>query len=397
MPQERLPEIGLLWAQFASYHIDRVGCVARRLAGRFDVVAVEVATSSLVYGWQPSGPVDGARKLTLFPGQVYEQIHWLKRLRALWKALKHCKVVFVGVGYDQPDIICLSWLLRLTGKRVVMMTDSKFDDRTRFVLREAAKQLVLSAYDSAIVAGRRQQAFVRMLGFTGRRRVLPGYDTVSVDRLRALAANELSNPPAHAAREFIFVGRFVPKKNLLRMIEAYAIYAKRAGAEAHRLRLVGSGVMEPEMRELIEQLGIAHLVTFVGFLPDTEIPAQIARSLALLLFSTEEQWGLVVNEAVALGVPVITSFAVGSCDAMVRNWRNGFIVESAGVEGMARAMELVARGEDQWKRMSGESHARAWLGDCERLADAVEELVASGNPQAAEMIERFETVLAESV
>lgn len=397
MAQQRLPELGLVWTQFASYHIDRVDAVARRMAGRYDVVAVEVATASLIYDWQPSGDVSGARKTTLFPGQIYEDIGWFRRLVALWKVLSGTKVVLLGVGYDQPDIICLSWLLRLRGRKVIMMTDSKFDDRPRFVLREAMKQLVLSCYSHVIVAGRRQQAFVQMLGFRGRRRVLPGYDTVSIERMRSLAAQHLANPPAFTKRDFIFVGRFVPKKNLLRMIDAYACYAARAGAGAHGLRLVGAGPEEAAMRERIAQLGIAHLVIFVGFLPDTEIPAQIAQSLALLLLSTEEQWGLVVNEAVALGCPVITSFAVGSCDALVRNWRNGFVLESSAVEGMARAMALVASSEHEWQRMSEESETRAWLGDCERLADAVEELVAPGNPNAAMMIERFEKVLAESV
>ena len=52
--RHKLPTIGLLWAQFAPYHIDRCEAVAERLAGKAEVLAVEVATGSAIYG---PGPV----------------------------------------------------------------------------------------------------------------------------------------------------------------------------------------------------------------------------------------------------------------------------------------------------------------------------------------------------
>ncbi len=391
MSQYSIPRIGVIWAQFASYHVDRVEAVGRRLAPGWEVLAVEVATASRTYQWQPSGKIDAARKLTLFPGQVYDDIPWHRRLRAQWAALRGCRVVFVGIGYDQPDILCLGWLLRLAGCKVVMLTDSKFDDRPRWVLREAGKALLLRCFNAAIVAGRRQRDFVRMLGFGGRRPILPGMDTISVARVRSLARRELDRPMPFAAREFVYVGRFVPKKNLLRMIEAYAGYVRQAGGQAHGLRLVGAGPLEPAMRDLISRLGIAERVRFDGFLPDAEIPTILASALALVLLSTEEQWGLVVNEAVALGVPVIASFAVGAGDALVRSGGNGFLVESGAVEGMAAAMAQLAASAAQWQALARASAERGWLADAERFADAVEVLVGDeGAAAAAGQIARFE-------
>lgn len=397
MPHHCLPRIGLIWAQFASYHIDRAEAVGRRLAGEWEVIAVEVATASRTYQWQPSGMVDAARKLTLFPGQVYEDIPWHRRFWAQWSALRDCRVVFVGIGYDRPDVLCLGWLLRLTGRKVVMLTDSKFDDRPRWVLREAGKALLLRCFHAAIVAGRRQRDFVRMLGFGGKRPILPGLDTIGIERVRSLARRELEHPLPFAERKFVFVGRFVPKKNLLRMIEAYARYVGRAGEQAHGLRLIGAGPLEPAMRELTDRLGIAGRVRFDGFLPDVMVPPVLAGALALILVSTEEQWGLVVNEATALGVPIIASFPVGASDALVRGGDNGFLVEAGAVGGMAAAMAQVASNEAQWQRLSEASAARGWLADAERFADAVEVLVvAPGATRAAQRIARFEQVLDEA-
>ena len=74
--------VALLFAQFSAYHIDRCEAVARRFAGRAEVLAVEVATTSATYAWEVSGAVAGARKLTLFPGASYERVGWPRRLWA---------------------------------------------------------------------------------------------------------------------------------------------------------------------------------------------------------------------------------------------------------------------------------------------------------------------------
>ena len=132
----------MLWAQFADYHADRCEAVARHLDGRAVVVAVEVATASQTYAWAPSRDLALARKITLFPGQVLETIGLWKKLWAQFMALRQCDVVCCGVGYNEPDIIILSWLLRLCGVRLILMTDSKFDDKPRSLWFEAFKALL---------------------------------------------------------------------------------------------------------------------------------------------------------------------------------------------------------------------------------------------------------------
>lgn len=387
------PKIALLWEQFAAYHIDRAEAVGARLAGRFDVSAIEVATTSRTYEWPPSGDIRNAKKKTLFPGESYESISIFRRFKAKLKSLMGYSTVFVGIGYDRPDIVALSWILRLTGTTVVMMTDSKFDDRPRWALREVLKSIVLGAYSAAIVAGRQQRDFVHFLGYH-RKKIVPGYDTVSVERIRR-EANKQELAPA-ADWPFTFVGRFVPKKNLLRMIEAYALYVAQAEGQPRRLQLIGSGAQEAQIRELCAELKVDHLVDFTGFLSAPDVAARLAASVALLLLSVEEQWGLVVNEAVALDVPVIISTAVGSADALVRNLCNGFIFEPDAVTGMAAAMKLLAEDAELRGRMAVAARERAWLADSERFADAVQFLVEGDQTSGAASIARFERSLAET-
>jgi len=386
--------VALLFAQFSAYHIDRCQAVARRLEGRAEVLAVEVATSSTTYAWEASGEVAGARKITLFPGSNYDAVSSLRRLWRQLKALHRCDTVLIGIGYNQIDIILLSWLLALLGVRVVLLSESKFDDKPRSVLKELGKALIVSPYSAAIVGGNRHIDYFRFLGF-GKRRVLPGYDTVGLTRVRAMGGGVLAPQGVpHAKRDFVFVGRFVDKKNLVELVEGYAIYAKAAGLKARRLVLIGSGQEEAAIKAATQAHGVTRLVDFPGFLGASEVAARLSGALALVLPSLEEQWGLVVNEALAFSLPAIVSPAVGSGDALVRNLQNGFVIERGAPAGIAAAMQALAEDEALWRRMVDASHQRAWLGDTDRLADAAEALCFPGSDQAEAMIVRFTDSLA---
>ena len=381
--------IALLFAQFSAYHIDRCQAVARRFKGRADVLAVEVATTSATYAWEASGTVVGARKLTLFPGSSYEAVAWPSRLWRQLKALWRRDMVFIGIGYNEPDIIVLSWILALLGVNVVMCSDSKFDDKPRRVGFELFKSLVLAPYRAAIVGGHRQISYFRFLGFR-RRLILLGYDTVDLARIR-LMGGVFAGPQGtkFLSRDFIFVGRFVDKKNLIELVEGYALYAKRSDAIARRLVLIGAGPEEGAIRARGDELGISAMIDFAGFLGAEAVAQRLAQGLALVLPSSEEQWGLVVNEALAFGLPAIISPAVGSGDLLIRNLVNGFVVELNSSEGLAAAMTSLANDEHRWRAMVRASHARAWLGDTERLADAVEALVTPGKLEVTNRINKM--------
>ena len=393
MGSRKLPQVALLWSQYAAYHVDRCAAVSRRLAGKAEVIAVEVAATSRTYAWEVAKETRCCEKQILFPDTDFELIPRPKRLMAMIRALRHCRMVFVGIGYNEPDVIIAAWVLRLLGVRVVMMTDSKFDDKQRSASFELFKRMLLSAFTAAIVGGgARHMAYARYLGFRSRK-VLPGYDTVGLERIRAEARQPLAPlGTAYADRHFIYVGRFVEKKNLIRLIEGYALYAAQAGPTARKLRMVGSGPLEQDMRGQISRLGLEEKVEILGFRPSEEVSRLLAESLVLVLISKVEQWGLVINEALAVGLPVIVSHQVGSRDVLVRNLVNGFTIAHNEAAALCAAMLELGRDEPAWRAMVAGSHGRAWLGDTERFADAVEVLF---DPSAETAASRIRAYLAE--
>jgi glycosyltransferase involved in cell wall biosynthesis len=92
------------------------------------------------------------------------------------------------------------------------------------------------------------------------------------------------------------------------------------------------------MRARIAELGLEDRVVFTGFLQEEAVAAAMDRALALVLVSIEEQWGLVVNEAVSLGLPVIVSAQAGASDLLVRNLVNGYVVQPGDHEAGRRAV-----------------------------------------------------------
>ncbi|MBV9275753.1 MAG: glycosyltransferase [Verrucomicrobia bacterium] len=82
-----------------------------------------------------------------------------------------------------------------------------------------------------------------------------------------------------------------------------------------------------------------------------------------MLSSKEEQWGLVVNEALALNLPALVSTNVGARDTLVRQGVNGFVIEPSNVNGWVWCMTQLSRSKELWSRMAAASSRIAPLGD----------------------------------
>src|SRR5262249_16633886 len=160
-------------------------------------------------------------------------------------------------------------------------------------------------------------------------------------------------------RHFTIISRFVKKKNLATGIKAYAIYARRASSP-RLLHIFGSGELEPDIRAQIKSEGLEDLVCLRGYQQTAEICRALGSTLALIVPSTEEQFGIVAIEAQAVGVPVILSSNCGACDALIRTGINGFVVEPMNAEGYAFYMTLLAANEDLWRAMAKAADRYVW-------------------------------------
>jgi len=354
-------------------HVDRCLAVAKHFGGSRRVIGIELGGRSDTYDWAPAGSSSFV-KVTLFPETTVADI---STVRLFLKLLKACITIgaadFFFCRYEQPETLVASLILRLLGRRVFVMNDSKFDDKPRQLKRELVKSLFYFPYSGALIAGKRSAEYLEFFHFR-KERIAFNYDSISIARIRDQAG--FAPAPEGAAfesRDFAVVARMVAKKNLFILLDAFSLYAQSV-ADPRKLHLCGSGPLEQQLKAHAAELGISHLTIFHGFLDSPSVSRILARAVVLLLVSTEEQFGLVIPEAFAMGVPVIVSGNCGACDELVRSGINCFVVEPDNPRGIAYFMELISSNYSLWKKMSLAAAEAATLADVNRFALACEGL-----------------------
>ena len=133
----------------------------------------------------------------------------------------------------------------------------------------------------------------------------------------------------------LFSGKFIDKKQPLLLLEAFRRLRRELKCY---LLLTGDGPLRPELQQTIAREGIPDVI-LTGFLNQTELPsAYTAADLLVLPSAYHETWGLVVNEAMNFGLPIIVSDRVGCAEDLVRDGDNGFVFKSGDTEGLTHAI-----------------------------------------------------------
>jgi len=371
------PAVLFIWDRFGPYHVDRCEAAGRLLSGRFDVTGVEIASFDDIYRWKKSAGGHDFTKITLFPNVRRLSVNPLRCWLSLMAACLRLRARYVfACNYEDPVIFFAMLILRMTGAKIVVMQDSKFDDKPRRLPWEFLKRLIYAPYHAALVASTRSAEYLAFLGFR-RDRIFIGYDTVSVERIRTLS--QTAPAPGgvpHADRHFTVIARFVPKKNLRLALDAYARFVAQNPGTTRELHLCGAGDLEQELKEHAARLGLSG-VRFRGFLQEAAIASTLGSTLALILPSIEEQFGLVINEAVAMGVPVLLSDNCGARDMLVRTAVNGYIFEPDNSDGLAHFMSMLANDAAEWERLCRGNGRFVQVSDTGYFAQAVERVIAT--------------------
>jgi glycosyltransferase involved in cell wall biosynthesis len=145
----------------------------------------------------------------------------------------------------------------------------------------------------------------------------------------------------------LFVGKFISKKRPQDLIHALA-HLQRRGNNSIGV-FVGAGELEHALHQESKRLNVT--VRFEGFRNQTELPRYYALADVLVLPSDGgETWGLVVNEAMACGLPAVVSDAVGCAPDLIDQGKTGFVFPVADSGSLAQRMEslldLKLRGHD---------------------------------------------------
>jgi glycosyltransferase involved in cell wall biosynthesis len=287
-------------------------------------------------------------------------------------------VVFVNGWAERGAFAGLRWCQQ-NGTPVVVMSESTRHDSigdheddpgrpvTRAWWREAVKRRIVRQFSAALVGGTPHREYVAELGVPPDR-IFDGYDVVDNDYYAAGAdaarsgAAVLREKYKLPERYFFASARFIPKKNLPRLVRAFAAYRAAAGTGAWDLVLLGDGPEKPDVLRLIDELKLGSAVHLPGFKPFADLPIYYGLAGALVHASTTEQWGLVVNEAMAAGLPVIVSRSCGCAPDLVTDELTGFTFDPYDEAALTRLLLAVASPTFDRAAMGRAARARvaAW-------------------------------------
>ncbi len=138
--------------------------------------------------------------------------------------------------------------------------------------------------------------------------------------------------------EVVYVGQVIERKGVDLLLDAMLPLFDRF--PTLHLRIVGDGDMTGRLRADVAGTPAAEKVTFAGVVSSVDAPAVIARADVLVLPSRWDGWGLVVNEALSQGVPVVVSTQCGAAD-LVRDGSNGFVFKSEDVTALRTCIETL--------------------------------------------------------
>ncbi|WP_291275027.1 glycosyltransferase family 4 protein [Flavobacterium sp.] len=309
----------LIWDRIGDYHLARVHACEKVVQA--SVYTADLAGTDALYKWES---IDSS-KHTILSDKSAEESDILNRFKAFRKLMKEKNIKFVAMPYGRMEYHLFLLYARLSGVRTIVFCESWY---SRGGIKDFLKSLLLKTIGQYFfVSGHR--AFTHL---TERYKIHPtkvaqGYSVVDNSHFE-----KGNSSYTDERKNIVCVARYSKEKNLIQLINAFAKSKARKG---YKLLLVGDGPDRKMLQQHIVSLGLEGEINLSGWVAYTELPGIYETAACLVLPSLFEPWGLVVNEAMAAGLPIILSEECGCLPDLLHTDKNGWSFKSD------RELELV--------------------------------------------------------
>jgi glycosyltransferase involved in cell wall biosynthesis len=380
---ERKPAVAVVFHHIGPYHHARLNAAADRLS----VTGVEWSAKGYD-AWGVAEAPARYHKISLFPQATADYPAGAQLRQALCSMLEQVTPDVVAVnGWNNFGSLAAANCCVARRIPMVVMSESSRQDEARSWWKEMIKRRMVDFYSAALVGGQRHVEYLVELGMP-RERIFVGYDVVDNDYFarRTLeirnSKSEIRNKYGLPENYFLASARFIEKKNLTRLIRAYAEYRDRLKGTGVTdpgynkgapwdLVLLGDGPLRETLNAQLLTLNLRSHVHLPGFKQYDELPVCYALANAFVHPSTTEQWGLVVNEAIASGLPVIVSERCGCVPELVQD--NGFTFDPMNEHELAALLfRMATLSDDDRRRLADASYKIAANFVPERFGEGLE-------------------------
>jgi glycosyltransferase involved in cell wall biosynthesis len=249
-------------------------------------------------------------------------------------------MIITGMG--PTHLVAFLWAL-YNGAKLVYMTDGTIDSEKNIsVIAKFIRIKVFKYINTFIVASNKGKKLIESYG----------YHNIYKSYLCADNDDFIDEYREYQDREYdlIFSGQ-IQKRKLPLLFAEVCIEIKKIRGTCKAL-IIGSGPMEKAMLSKLDENNIDY--NFAGFINSNDLKYYYSNSKVLLFLSELDPWGVVANEALASGTPVIVSSIAGCADEIVVNGVSGYTVENNLLTITEKVISLLDN-ENLWREMSNKS------------------------------------------
>lgn len=293
-----------------------------------------------------SGFANTAFRVTYQPGALEA----LKRIRP---------DVLVGDGFFQWTAFALAYKLLHRIPLVVCYERTYQTESNAQWYRRAYRKLALGFVDAMTCNGRLSKEYALSLGMD-ERRITTGHMVADTENLKT-KVTEATESEINRLREswgcpkvvFLSVGQLIERKGFRQLLEGWSKFPGIQDGSA-ALVILGAGPERDSLLDLVERLELKS-VYLAGSVDYDQIAAYYAASDVFVMPTLEDNWSLVVPEAMACGLPVMCSVYNGCWPELVQEGRNGWVFDPLRQESIVETLSKVMGSAADLKRMGAES------------------------------------------
>lgn len=268
--------------------------------------------------------------------------------------------ILMFTGYDQLSIIFASLICKVYKKPYIIVFDgiSKYKVFNKEKkLKKLIKSFVIKNSSYILANGKISKLYLENKFNYPKEKIYNQYLSVDNKTIENLYKNKEKYRSKYRKKYnindddkvIVFSGRLIEKKNVGLIVKAISSLGKRN----IKFLITGGGILEEEIRKISERLNVCTIIT--GFMNrQEELFKHYFAADLLVLPSTDEPWGLVVNEGMNAGLPIIVSDVCGCSLDLVKNGVNGFVVETNNLKELSEKIYYVFNN-NKYNEMGNES------------------------------------------
>lgn len=230
--------------------------------------------------------------------------------------------------------------------------------RIKKLLRKPVMKLFYSLFSGFLYIGTRNKEYYKYLGVSDGKLFLVPYSVNNdffISKVELAKKNKTEIKTRYQLNNnhnILYASKLLKRKNPIDLLKAFEFVQQKI--DNANLIFVGTGEEENNLKNYVKDNKI-HNVYFLGFINQSELPDIFAISDIFVLPAINEQWGLIINEAMCAGLPIITTDVVGAAPDLVKEGINGFTYKAGDIKELSEKLLIILSDENLRIKMGNSS------------------------------------------